>query len=1793
MPIPHCGSTLRARSLSLLLSYAITISLLAPFAIRKVEAATPAVSAAPTIANTRSATQTSGNNAQLATSSGVQGTALNVQGERYRVSPPAPPSGRPLSNIPNLDEIRNRRHQPPHAPAPVPSTRCAPRLRGCTHPRGAPAGPPGDPLVNSAVSEQTPSLPAGLIAANAGDGFPFIESLLGVNHGSVSDSPFKIKLAERMAASLPSFLAPLLQSSSTENVVWTNMQGVTASGNTLTKTAPTGWGNAGAVSTKSIVSGDGYMEFTATGQTTESRIAGLSRGDSSQNWDDVDFGIDLAGNGQVYACESGVCTAALGPYVNGETYRVAIEGGVVRYRRNGTLIYTSTRTPTYPLLVDCALSNNNGTLNNAVVSGLFSTQPTMENVVWTKLLGASASGNNLTKTDLSSIWGNSGASSTRAIASGDGYLEFTAPTNTVARMVGLSNGDGSYNWDDVDFGLDPANDGYVYVCEAGPPCVNVGPYLPNDRFRVAVESGVVKYYKGATLLYTSTKVPTYPLLVDSALYNTGVEVRDAVIYGTLQPAESNAPAVDFSTPRVDPVNRTGTGGEDLLSGNYNWSLPVVSLPGRAGLDLGLSLSYNSLVWTRSGSYIAYDADHGFPSPGFRLGFPVIQPLFTNTQTGKPSYLLITPSGARVELRQTSDTTIYESADSSYLRFDTGQMLLWTPDGTQLFYQFKGDAYQCTRIQDRNGNLITIGYFNDNSGRIQTITDTLERTLTFNYVNGYPTTITQQRTLQGQPPAEPTVLVSFGYDSNYSFHANFQVGGGNNSQLMMIGVQNNTPFPVLTMVGLEDGSYYKFTYSTWGQVSKITRYGSDSDPAQDNHALSYVSYNLANDATARTDCPRFTERRDWAENWNGGAEAVTEFSIALNSGVGAVTLPKVIYTTPPGIPSTSVTVMNKEFFGTGVQKGLTTKVETYADNVLVRTSETSWTQDKQPGDTEYTYQVNPRPTESKVSDTEGNVRRTTVDYDSYAAYGLPHVVREYAPNGSGWTLLRETYTEYKMDAAYLDKRIIGLVTERRIVEGQADKAKTVYAYDGAGEQLAPTMVNSTPVNAAQHEQSYHAGLIIRGNLTSVSRYDVNVTGNPALTTQMGYDTDGSLIFSRDPEGHKIEISYADSFSDNVNRNTFAYPTSVKDPDNYQSVARYDYYTGAVTYRRDPKGAEYLTTYDAAGRVDRTSNSVNGAFRQYAYGSNYVVTWTSVQSMTQTAYAISVFDGAGRVIKTAQDAPVAGVGENRYSGKHITYDVMGRVEFESNPTEMGPGWVAAGDDILAGNEGGWRYAQQTYDWKGRPRLRINTDGTTRYATYAGCGCAGGEAVTSRDEVGRTRKSYADALGRVVRVEEFGRNQSQQLFVYRTTTMRYNALDQVTRKRQYAGEAPATEPEGEAGNYQTTTFQYDGYGRLWKKQLPVQTSPTVYLYRADDMLESVKDARGVKTLFTYNARHLIKKVSFDLSEVSTGQNVRPTADVTFDYDEAGNRIAMGDGSGSTTYEYDALSRLHVETKHFNGLTGSFPITYEYTLSGQLQKLTATGNDINYSYDTVGRLTSVTGSGFDDVTSFITELRYRAWGAPKYIKYGNNRELSIDYNRSLQARSSSLTLNGGATESSTYDFYADGRVKSVLTGLPDGTHLPEQKFMYDQVGRLTDFYSVDHSSSMYYDSWARHYEHDVWDNLTSHKAELLANDPNNSETEYWYKRATFNYTGMRMTSTSNYAVGTITTSNQYNYDADGRLLADGVNSHTFDAAGNMESNHEAYNRYKYLVDGDGLQVKEDWQRNADPHADQYLLRS
>src|SRR6185437_11654350 len=74
-------------------------------------------------------------------------------------------------------------------------------------------------------------------------------------------------------------------------------------------------------------------------------------------------------------------------------------------------------------------------------------------------------------------------------------------------------------------------------------------------------------------------------------------------------------------PMVAVVSGSAPTKTVIGSQSYNRAFPILSLPGR-GLDLNLTLYYNSRVWTfdPSSNTMSFNTDRDWPSYGFRLGF---------------------------------------------------------------------------------------------------------------------------------------------------------------------------------------------------------------------------------------------------------------------------------------------------------------------------------------------------------------------------------------------------------------------------------------------------------------------------------------------------------------------------------------------------------------------------------------------------------------------------------------------------------------------------------------------------------------------------------------------------------------------------------------------------------------------------------------------------------------------------------------------------------------------------------------------------------------------------------------------------------------------------------------------------------------------------------------------------------------------------------------------------------------------------------------------------------------------
>ncbi|MFN7949557.1 MAG: hypothetical protein U0Z53_29640 [Blastocatellia bacterium] len=520
------------------------------------------------------------------------------------------------------------------------------------------------------------------------------------------------------------------------------------------------------------------------------------------------------------------------------------------------------------------------------------------------------------------------------------------------------------------------------------------------------------------------------------------------------------------------------------------------------------------------------------------------------------------------------------------------------------------------------------------------------------------------------------------------------------------------------------------------------------------------------------------------------------------------------------------------------------------------------------------------------------------------------------------------------------------------------------------------------------------------------------------------------------------------------------------------------------------------------------------------------------------------------------------------QYVVYDLMGRISEWSNPTEIDGTWAPAGDDV-----GGYIHSSQAFDWKGRPTVTYNQDydpalnpGSKRQISYIGCGCAGGDIITTTDEVTRVQKTYRDVFGRVFKTEALKNG-----VVDTTALTTWDVLDQITEQKQSAAIGGAA---------LTAAFDYDGYGRLWRRRLPIEgpdSLGTRFTYNDDDAVDTMTDPRGVITSYTYNARGLTQTVTFN---TGGSQTIAPFGPLSFTYDENGNRLTMNDGAGSTTYHYDALSRMDWEKRHFNGLTPDFSLSYKYNPAGQVKEIKDHFNDVTYyNYDKTGRVSSVTGADLTrgeqyqfTSTAGNSPIKYRAWDGVKEMTYGNNIRHSLGYD--ARQRITSFEATGKVQGPDDPDpsplvmktgqeYYVDGQLRYVRD---DKDSRFTRAYKWDHLGRLEEAYSGDEADlfagkppGTLPGPYRQSFQHDVFGHLT------------NRTTRYWSQDNTLTAV-YDPVSGRNRNTG-------WQYDETGHVTQDENLKYFYNAAGlnwqaqNLAGAVQATREY----DGDGNVVK--WQ--------------
>jgi hypothetical protein len=174
------------------------------------------------------------------------------------------------------------------------------------------------------------------------------------NAGTNRLDAFVVHVPQSKLAGSGATLTPIL-------VTWASAVNLSTANNGLLKISGCdGCPDATAVSNETI-SGDGWVQWSAPEAQTL-RVLGLSPNAVVTGAAEIPFAIRLqAGTAEVR--EMGTYTAET-PFVAGDTFRITIEDGMVRYQKNGTTLHTSAATATGAMRIHAIVYGLNGALSS-------------------------------------------------------------------------------------------------------------------------------------------------------------------------------------------------------------------------------------------------------------------------------------------------------------------------------------------------------------------------------------------------------------------------------------------------------------------------------------------------------------------------------------------------------------------------------------------------------------------------------------------------------------------------------------------------------------------------------------------------------------------------------------------------------------------------------------------------------------------------------------------------------------------------------------------------------------------------------------------------------------------------------------------------------------------------------------------------------------------------------------------------------------------------------------------------------------------------------------------------------------------------------------------------------------------------------------------------------------------------------------------------------------------------------------------------------------------------------------
>lgn len=1112
----------------------------------------------------------------------------------------------------------------------------------------------------------------------------------------------------------------------------------------------------------------------------------------------------------------------------------------------------------------------------------------------------------------------------------------------------------------------------------------------------------------------------------------------------------------------DPVNQVGsTSGaapaDGASNGNFQISASVISLPGRAGLDVNLALNYNARLWSKSGSTMYYDPDRGSPAPGWTLGFGKMMRM-----GGTGGCMLVSGDGSRHSYTgSTSTYSLYgwihddytgHTTDGSFIDYtcnylhNTGGALLSgaakLPNGTVIEYNSATaavDQVYPTKITDAQGNYVNITYLNNQGPKIQTITDTLGRVVTFNYDSS----------------GRLVSVTGPGFNNTTRTYVRFHYSQLTLSYAFASGITadtpTNTPYVLDAIYYPDINTGYWFgdsdSYSSYGMIAKVKEMRGMSCTGCTSTAQGTISagnmtnqkvYNFPLTANSTlTDAPNYsTLTETWANMDNPAVPVVTTYSVTNTSTDEIITV-----TAPDGVTKSRQTSHNDPG---NFDDGLYYQNETLSGTTVLGKVKT--------------FQAvgaygAARPTRIESTDELGHT--TAVEFSYGTVYNQVTEQRQYNYSNA---LYRKTTTAYENNSAYTNRHIFNLVKSVEAFDAAGVRvAKTDYQYDnnavvnGTGSPnlvAAPnvvmhnytsdpytTMTQQDHNNCLMYEtmpcankpgdcevctlygemSAYDPNSIFRGNVTKVTTYDNAATPGPGVDYDSTYDVTGNVRTTTTDCCQQMSFDYTVNTQYSQPESHTKGSAVTSSPDRMTESAAYDFNTGAVTTSTDFNGRTTTNYYDAVMRPVQSVLPTGGKTNVAYDDANLSVTQTSLLSDNTTiaSKSTSFYNGRGQTISAGQF-----VGGTSWNAVAMKYDIMGRKAQQSLPYDT---------SVLP-----TQWTTFSYDALSRMTQVTAPDGSTTKSFYNETGnrpdsasTAFGQTVRTQDAWGRERWARTDDFGRTVEVVEPNPtgNGSVSATGSLQTTYAYDVKDQLINVTQGS---------------QTRWFAYDSLGRLIRQKLAEQAATInnagayvgvsgtgaqwsdAFFYDVRSNLTQRTDARGVITTFSYqnggvtDPLNRLQQVSYNKTGADQPATIADASTVTLSYMTTGDKTRVSQAQTSWTTEQN--------TYDTEGRISDYTISYP---SSQTQPLTT-----SYTYDTVNRLTAIqypAAYGMPITTGKMINPTYDESSRLKELKVNTQVQMSdIAYNPMSQVMQ---LKTGAATGNADIEQYGYDNQTGLLT--------------------------------------------------------------------------------------------------------------------------------------------------------------------